>query len=321
MNNTSTPANNSNVVALVGGVGGAKLAWGLTRVLPPDRLKLVVNTADDFEMVGLRISPDLDTVMYTLAGLANPQTGWGLQDETWNMLMMLAGYGMPTWFWLGDRDLATHLLRSLWLREGFTLTWATGELCRRLGVQHTLLPMTDAEVHTVILTDEGSLPFQEYFVRRRWQPAVKSIRFEGIESAQATHAVASALRTADVILLAPSNPFISIDPILALPGIRRMLTATRAPKVAISPIVAGQAIKGPAAKMMREMGLDVSPLTVARHYRDFLTGFVLDWQDETYSAPIADQLGMRTLVTNIVMQSDEERVELARQVLEFSWET
>jgi LPPG:FO 2-phospho-L-lactate transferase len=320
MNNIPTPVNSSNVVALVGGVGGAKLAWGLARLLPPDCLKLVVNTADDFEMVGLRISPDLDTVMYTLAGLANPQTGWGLQDETENMLTMLARYGIPAWFRLGDRDLATHLLRSLWLREGFTLTWTTGELCKRLGVQHPLLPMTDAEVHTAILTDEGTLPFQEYFVRRQWQPVVKSIRFEGIEAAQATHAVASALRVADVILLGPSNPFVSVDPILALPGIRRMLMASRAPKVAVSPIVAGQAIKGPAAKMMRELGLEVSPLTVARHYRDFLTGFVLDWEDEAYGTLVADQLGMRTLVTNIVMQSDEDRVELARQVVEFASE-
>ena len=309
---------NSNVVALIGGVGGAKLAWGLARLLPPDRLTLIVNTADDFEHLGLHIAPDLDTVMYTLAGLANAETGWGLQGETVNMLAMLACYDGPTWFRLGDRDLATHLLRTMWLRQGFPLTWVTQELRKMLGVRHPVLPMTDAEVLTVVQTDEGELAFQEYFVRRGWQPRIRSVKFRGIENAQPTQAVVAALRAADIILLGPSNPFVSLDPILALPAIRRMLTASRAPRVAVSPIVAGQAIKGPAAKMMRELGLEVSPFAVANHFRDFLTGFVLDRQDEQHEARIAGQLGMRTLATDIIMQHDQARIQLARRVLQFA---
>ena len=309
---------NSDVVALVGGGGGAKLAWGLAQLLPPDRLTLIVNTADDFDHLGLHISPDLDTVMYTLAGLANPDTGWGLRDETWNVLTMLARYEAPTWFRLGDRDLATQLVRSLWLRQGFPLTWVTQELCKLLGVRQILLPMTDGSVRTVVRTDDGDLAFQDYFVRLGWQPRVRSVRFLGVEETQPSQAVVSALRAADVILLGPSNPFVSLDPILALPAVRRMLTASRAPRVAVSPIVAGQAIKGPAAKMMRELGLEVSPLAVAGHYGDFLTGFVLDRQDAEYGARITEQLGLRTLLTDTVMLSESDRIQLARRTLDFA---
>jgi len=287
-------------------------------LLPPDRLTLIVNTADDFEHLGLHISPDLDTVMYTLAGLANPETGWGVRDESWDMMEMMARYGGPTWFRLGDRDLATHLLRSQWLRAGYPLSWVTGELCRLLGVRHRLLPMTDAPVRTIVGTDEGPLPFQEYFVGRRWQPVVKSVHFEGIEAAQPTQHVVISLREGDIILFCPSNPFVSLDPILALPAVRRMIAASRAPKLAVTPIVGGQAIKGPAAKMLRELGLEVSPVGVARHYQDLLTGFVLDRQDEALKAAIAFDLGIRTLVTDTVMQTDEDRVRLAREVLEFA---
>jgi LPPG:FO 2-phospho-L-lactate transferase len=313
-----SPIPNLHIVALAGGVGGAKLAWGLAQLLPPEQLTLIVNTADDFEHMGLHISPDLDTVMYTLAGLANPETGWGVRDESWGMMDMLARYAGPTWFRLGDRDLATHLLRSQWLREGFPLTWVTRELSKLLGVQHTILPMSDAPVHTVVHTDAGPLPFQEYFVRRRWEPALESIHFEGIEAAQPTQDVVLSLREGDAIVFCPSNPFVSLDPILALPALRRIIGASRAPKVAVTPIVGGQALKGPAAKMMRELGLDVSPVSVARHYQDLLTGFVLDQQDEALKTTIAFELGIRTLVTDTVMDSDQDRIRLAREVLEFA---
>jgi LPPG:FO 2-phospho-L-lactate transferase len=256
--------------------------------------------------------------MYTLAGLANPETGWGLCGESWGMMDMLAHYAAPTWFRLGDRDLATHLLRSQWLREGFPLTWTTRELCKLLGVRQALLPMTDAPVRTIVYTDEGELPFQHYFVARRWQPAVRSVRFDGIETAQPTHDVVSSLREGDVIVFCPSNPFVSLDPILALPALRRMVAASRAPKVAVSPIVGGEAIKGPAAKMMRELGMDASPVSVAGHYQDLLTGFVLDRQDEALKMTIAFDLGIPTLATDTIMSTNDDRVRLAREVLEFA---
>jgi LPPG:FO 2-phospho-L-lactate transferase len=307
-----------NVVALAGGVGGAKLAWGLAQILPPEQLTLIVNTADDFEHLGLHISPDLDTVMYTLAGLANPETGWGVRDESWGMIDMLARYEGPTWFRLGDRDLATHLIRSGWLREGFPLTWVTHELCKLLGVDHRVLPMSDDPVRTVVSTDAGPLPFQDYFVRRHWKPVVESIHFEGAEVAQPSQDVVLSLREGDLIILCPSNPLVSLDPILALPALRRIIAASRAPKLAVSPIVGGQALKGPAAKMMRELGLEVSPAGVARHYQDLLTGFVLDEQDESHKMTIAFELGIRALVTDTVMNTDADRVRLAREVLEFA---
>jgi LPPG:FO 2-phospho-L-lactate transferase len=234
------------------------------------------------------------------------------------MMDMLAHYGAPTWFRLGDRDLATHLLRSQWLREGFPLTWVTRELCKLLGVRQTLLPMTDAAVRTIVYTDEGELPFQHYFVARRWQPVVKSVRFDGIEAAQPTHDVVSSLREGDLIVFCPSNPFVSLDPILALPALRRMVSASRAPKVAVTPIVGGEALKGPAAKMMRELGMDASPVGVAGHYQDLLTGFVLDRQDEALKTAIAFDLGIRALVTDTIMSTDADRMRLAREVLEFA---
>jgi LPPG:FO 2-phospho-L-lactate transferase len=286
-------------------------------MLPPERLTLIVNTADDFELFGLHISPDLDTVMYTLAGLSNPETGWGVRDESWSMMAMMARYGGPTWFRLGDRDLATHLLRSQWLREGFPLTWITRELCKLLGVRQNILPMCDARVHTIVHTEEGPLPFQEYFVQRRWQPAVISVHFEGIEAAQLSQEVVQSLREADLFLLCPSNPFVSLDPILDLPALRRIIAASQAPKVAVTPIVGGRALKGPAAKMMRELGLEASAVGIARHYQDLLTGFILDRQDETLKMTIAFELGVRTLVTDTVMKAEQDRIRLATEMLEF----
>lgn len=305
-----------NIVALAGGVGGAKLASGLAQVVPPDRLTIIGNTGDDFDHVSLHVSPDLDTVMYTLAGLANPVTGWGLRDDTWNMLTGLARYAGPTWFRLGDQDLATSLLRTKWLREGFPLTWVTRELSRRLGVRCALLPMSDEPVRTMVQTAGGELPFQEYFVLRRCEPVVTGLRYDGAATAQPSREVTGAIRAADAIIFCPSNPLLSIDPILAMPSLRRMIAASRAPKVAVSPIVGGAALKGPAAKIMAELGLEVSALGVARHLRDVLTGFVLDSVDQQYQDAITD-LGLRSLVTGTIMQSLEDRARLAEEVLEF----
>jgi LPPG:FO 2-phospho-L-lactate transferase len=306
-----------NVVALAGGVGGAKLAYGLAQIVPPDRLTIVVNTGDDFEHLGLHISPDLDTVMYTLAGLANPETGWGVKAESWHMLEAMARYAGPIWFRLGDQDLATHLLRTKWLRDGYPYNWVTRELSHRLGVRCTLLPMSEDPVRTVIQTAEGEMAFQEYFVYRKCEPVVTGIRFAGAEVAQPSREVASAVRSADVIVLCPSNPLLSLDPILALPSLRRMITASRAAKVGVSPIVGGAALKGPAAKMMAELELEVSPTGVARHLQEVLTGFVIDHADESYQEAIT-QLGLRTLVTATVMTSQQDRVKLAQEVLDFA---
>lgn len=309
--------NSKNIVALAGGVGGAKLAYGLAQVVAPDKLTIVVNTGDDFELFGLHLSPDLDTVMYTLAGLANPVTGWGVKDETWSMMAAMARYGGPTWFQLGDRDLATHLLRTHWLRDGATLTGVTKELCRRLGIRCAVLPMTDQPVRTIVRTDEGELAFQEYFVKRQCKPVLQSLRFEGAEQAQPGQEVINALRNADAIIFCPSNPLLSIDPILALSHLKRIVTASRAAKVAVSPIVKGEALKGPAAKIMTELGMEVSAVGVARHLREVLTGFVIDHVDEALQDSITD-MGLRALVTGTIMTNNESRVRLAEEVLEFA---
>jgi LPPG:FO 2-phospho-L-lactate transferase len=301
-------------MALAGGVGGAKLTDGLARVLPPDRLTVIVNTADDFELYGLHISPDLDTVTYTLAGVANAETGWGLAGETWHTFEQLQRLGTAPWFHLGDRDLATHLWRTQALRDGATLTRFTAQLCRALGVGPTVLPMTDDPVRTWVETDEGELAFQDYFVRRHWQPALRGVRFVGAETARPTAEVLAALAAADWIVLCPSNPWLSIDPILAVPGIRARLADKLV--VAVTPIVGGQALKGPAAKLMRELGIEPTAVAVAEHYRDFLTGFVLDQVDADLEPQVA-ALGVRTLVTDTVMRTPDDRARLAGEVLAF----
>jgi LPPG:FO 2-phospho-L-lactate transferase len=305
------------VVALAGGVGGAKLAYGLAQIVPAEDLTIIVNTGDDFEHLGLHIAPDLDTVMYTLAEVANPVTGWGVKGESWNAMAAMARYGGPTWFQLGDRDLATHLLRSKWLREGYPYNWVTKELSRRLGVRCALLPMSEQPVRTIIQTPGGELAFQEYFVKERWQPVVTGIRFEGAEEAQPSREVISAIREADAIIFCPSNPLISIDPILSMPSLRRIIAASRAPKIAVSPIVGGTALKGPAAKIMGELDMEVSPLGVARHLGEVLTGFVIDHVDEPFQDALTD-LGLRTLVTATVMNHNNERVRLADEILQFA---
>ena len=306
-----------NVVALAGGVGGSKLAYGLAQVVAPEHLTIIVNTGDDFEHLGLYIAPDLDTVMYTLAGVNNPATGWGVKDESWNMMAAMARYIGPTWFQLGDRDLATHLLRTTWLHDNYSYNQVTKELCRRLGVRCTVLPMTEQPVRTMVQTESGELAFQEYFVKLKCEPVVTGLRYAGAEGAQPSREVVSAVRQSDVIVFCPSNPLLSLDPILALPTMRRVLAASRSPKIAVSPLIKGQALKGPAAKLMKELNMDVSATGVAHYLREVLTGFVIDHADQAEEEAITN-LGLRTLVTGTVMTSNETKVQLAQEILAFA---
>ncbi len=302
------------VVALAGGVGGARLADGLARILPPGDLTIIINTGDDFEHLGLKICPDLDTVCYTLAGLANPDTGWGQRDETWNALNSIERLGGPTWFQLGDRDLGIHLERTRRLREGQPLSQVTREFCRAWGIETVVLPMTDDPVPTIVLTDEGDMAFQEYFVHRGCKPAVKGFRFEGIGAANPAPGVVAALWEASVVLICPSNPWVSIDPILSVPGVRPALESTCV--VAVSPIIAGKAVKGPVVKMYAELGIHPSALAVAQHYGDLLAGFVMDVLDEPLSSDV-QRLNMEVKTVPTVMKSSEDRKKLALDVLEF----
>jgi LPPG:FO 2-phospho-L-lactate transferase len=303
------------ILALAGGVGGAKLADGLAALLGP-RLGVIVNTGDDFEHMGLSISPDLDTVLYTLAGIANPETGWGVAGESWAFLEQAARLGGPSWFRLGDRDLAIHVLRSERLRRGERLTAITADLCRSLGVAARLLPMSDAPVRTIVETAEGPLPFQDYFVRRRCEVAVTGFAFAGIAKARPTPETLAAIAAADLaaIVLCPSNPFVSIDPILAVPGLKEALRRRGVPIVAVSPIIGGAAVKGPAAKMMRELGLDPSALAVAEHYAGFLDGMLIDEADAAL-APRLTALGLRVRVAPTVMKSAADRRAVAQEAL------
>jgi LPPG:FO 2-phospho-L-lactate transferase len=299
------------IVALAGGVGGAKLAHGLTQVLAPEDLTIIVNTGDDFEHLGLYICPDLDTVCYTLAGLANLETGWGRKDESWNAIENVGTLGGPDWFRLGDRDLGTHLERTRRLRAGDPLSRITHDFCRTWGIGHTILPMSDQPVHTLVNTDEGELEFQQYFVLRRCEPKVKGFQLAGIERARPAPGVLEAVEQADAVVICPSNPWVSIDPILAVAGIRSALEAKAV--VAVSPIIAGSTVKGPAAKMYRELGIEPSAAAVATHYRGLLTGFVLD----TLDSALADKIEQRTLVTDTLMKSITDRTHLAEDVLHF----
>jgi len=304
------------VLALAGGVGGAKLAAGLQAVLGARELAVAVNTADDFDLWGLRICPDLDTVMYTLAGISNPETGWGLAGESFAALEMLARYGEDAWFRLGDRDLATHVLRTARLRLGESLTRVTVDLSSALGVESAILPMCDERVATVLETPEGPLEFQEYFVRRGQRDEVLGVELLGIEGARATNAVLGALDAVDLVVFCPSNPVVSTGPILAVPGMRKAIEASGAPKVAVSPIVGGRALKGPADKMLASLGHEVSAAGVARMYEGLVDGMVIDTVDEEDRRGI-EALGMRVLETRAIMRDAPDRARLAREVIEF----
>ena len=306
-----------NIVALAGGVGGAKLADGLYRVLPPDTLTIIGNTADDLELFGVHISPDLDTVMYTLAGLANPATGWGVVDDTFTTLAMLEKYGEDIWFRLGDADFATHLKRTAGLRAGQRLTDVTAALTAPLGMRARLLPMCDERVGTEVETPEGWRDFQDYFVRRRHADRVTNVRFAGIERARLTPEITDALATADAIIFCPSNPIVSIGPILTVPGLRDALVASPAVKVAVSPIIGGKALKGPADRMLAEQGMEVSAFGVAQGYVGLLDAMVIDTLDAAL-APRIDALGMAVQIAQTVMQDTDDRAQLAHAVLTFA---
>jgi LPPG:FO 2-phospho-L-lactate transferase len=303
------------VTALAGGVGGAKLADGLARVLNPDQLTVIVNTGDDFKHFGLWICPDLDTVCYTLAGLANPEKGWGRAEETFNVLDEIASLQGPAWFQLGDRDLATHLERTRLLDEGLSLSQVTRQFCQIWGIRETILPMSDAPAPTRVLTGEGEMAFQQYFVLRRCEPTVTGFRFDWVEIASPAPGVLEALDNADLIVICPSNPWVSIDPILAVPGIRRKLADAFV--LAVSPIIGGEAVKGPAAKMYRELGIIPSPVTVAAHYQPFLRGLIMDQADEKLSDTILSG-GLNLFVTDTIMKDRSDRERLAEEVLKFA---
>ena len=306
------------IVALAGGVGGAKLAHGLAQILPPEDLTVIVNTGDDFEHYGLYICPDLDTVCYTLAGLANPETGWGRINESWNVIENANKLGGPNWFRLGDQDLGTHMERTRRLKAGDSLTQITHDFCKAWGIEHTILPMSDQPVRTIVETEEGDLAFQEYFVHRRCEPRVKGFRFEGADSAGAVSGACETIDAADAVVICPSNPWVSIDPILRVFSLTPGLSQWEREKtiLAISPIMGGETIKGPAAKMYRELGIEPSALAVANHYRGLATGFVLDTVDAQLNESVRG-LNMRTLVTNTLMKSHDSRRQLANDVLSF----
>jgi len=295
------------IVALAGGVGGAKLAHGLAQILPPEDLTVIVNTGDDFEHLGMYICPDLDTVCYTLAGLANPETGWGRVNETWNAIANIEKLGGPSWFRLGDQDIATHLERTRKMKAGKSLSEITKDFCAAWGIKQTVLPMSDSPVRTIVDTDEGELAFQEYFVHRHCEPRVKGFRFEGIDSAEPVVGAKEAIESAEAIVICPSNPWVSVDPIL------RVIKKINKPVIAVSPIIGGQTVKGPAAKMYTELGIEPSALAVAEHYRNLLSGFVLD----TVDGRLSDKIKTRALVTNTLMNTFEDRARLAADVLNF----
>lgn len=302
-----------HVVALSGGVGGAKLAHGLALALAPGELTIIVNTGDDFRHLGLHISPDLDSMMYALADLSDPVRGWGRRDESWNFMAALTALGAEAWFHLGDRDLAVHVERTWRLAQGASLSHVTAHLCARLGITARVLPMSDDPVHTRVLTSEGWLDFQDYFVRRRCEPAVRDFEFAGAPAARAQSEALAALGRPDLraVVICPSNPFVSVEPILAVPGLRDAIRACGAPVIAVTPIIGGRAVKGPAAKMMGELGLEVTAAAVARRYVDLASGFVTEAAD-----PVPEAVaGMEYFPAATLMLTRQDRVRLAHEVL------
>ena len=301
-------------LALAGGVGGAKLVVGLARCLPPDELAVAVNTGDDEEFHGLHVSPDLDTMMYTLSGLSNPATGWGLEGDTFGALDMLRRYGADAWFNLGDRDLATHIRRTQLLGQGLTLSEVTALLCAALGVAHAVVPMSDRPVRTVLDTTEGRLSMQEYFVQHRAQPDVSAVSYVGAAEAVPSPGLESALAQAEMLVICPSNPALSVQPIVEVGGMKERLAAFAGLRVAVSPIVGNDAVRGPAGRIMAGLGQEVSAVGVACAYREFCDVLVIDRQDEALAPAVAAE-GVRPVVTNTIMESLQDRIDLAQTIL------
>ena len=308
--------NCKKVVALSGGVGGAKLALGLAHVVNPEDLTVIVNTGDDFTHLGLSISPDVDTLLYTLSGLANPDLGWGRCDETWTFMRALEQLGGDAWFKLGDADLALHIERTRKLAAGETLTQVTSTLARQLGINTCVLPMSDDRVETKVRTDQGWLPFQDYFVRQRCEPAVREIAYSGTDNARISRDALDALLDENLraVIICPSNPWLSVGPLLALPGMREMLKTSTAPVIAVSPLIGGQAVKGPTAKLMKELQLEVTSAEVARYYDGLIGGFMVDTVDSDASLPN----GMQRAVEPILMKTLEDKIRVARAALKFA---
>lgn len=303
-----------HVVALCGGVGGAKLAHGLTMALQPQDLTIIVNTADDFRHLGLYVAPDVDSVMYALAGLSDPVKGWGRRDETWTFMAALGALGGESWFRLGDGDLATHVERTRRLARGESLSEVTSHFCKALGIAVRVIPMSNDAVRTRVLSSEGWLDFQEYFVQRQCAPAVREFMFAGAEAAHPQPEALAALQRRDLraVIICPSNPFVSVEPILAVPGLLEAIQGSRAPVIAVTPIIGGKAIKGPAAKMMAELGLEVSAVAVARRYAEIIDGFVVDETDP----PPEHLQGVRFFAAPTLMGSNDDRLRLAQAVLQ-----
>jgi len=304
------------IVVLAGGVGAARFLEGLVRVVPPKDIFVVVNTGDDEEFFGLRVCPDFDIITYTLAGLVDPEKGWGIKGDTFNCLDMLSRYGYETWFLLGDRDLATHIHRTHLLKKGYTIFEIAEDIRKRLGIECQIAPMTNEFVKTKVITKEaGELDFQVYFVKRRTQDTVIEVKFQNIEKAKPAPGILDAIESADGIIISPSNPIVSIGPILAIRGIRDALQSTEAKIVAISPIVGGKTIKGPADRMLQSLGYDVSPVGVAELYKDFLDVMIIDTIDAEYKKKI-EALGIKAIITNTIMKSIEDKVNLAKAAVE-----
>jgi LPPG:FO 2-phospho-L-lactate transferase len=304
------------ITALAGGVGGAKLLDGLAQIIPPEDLTAIINTGDDFDHWGMRICPDLDTVCYTLAGLANQETGWGRSDETWNVLTEISHLNGEDWFRIGDRDLATHIERTERLASGQTLTQIVKAFCNSWEIKSSILPMTDESVSTIVHTkDQGELAFQEYFVHQHCEPEVTGFTFAGIEYSRPAPGVLEAISTAEAVVFCPSNPWVSLDPILAVPGILPAIQK-KAIAIAVSPIIGGIALKGPAAKMFQETGITPSAFAVADHYKDLISHFIMDVSDKSLEELVSN-LGIKTKVSNILMKTGNDRRQLASDVLNF----
>lgn len=303
------------VLGISGGVGGAKLARGLAAILAPADLMIVANVGDDFEHLGLRICPDIDSLLYGLSGLNDAEKGWGRRGETWNFMTALGEVGGETWFNLGDRDLALHVQRTSRLRAGDTLSSVTGDFARAFGVQAKICPVSDDPIGTVVITENGEMPFQRYFVAEQCRPTIRGFRFEGANNAHLSRQVVEAFQSnVDTIIICPSNPFVSIDPILAVPGFVDLIRSSPAPVIAVSPIVNGQALKGPAAKMMIERGLECSALGIARYYRDLIDGIIIDESDEHLANSIRS-LGIEVYADKSIMKTEEDKSRLAQRTL------